>query len=479
MDLTARIVPRTVYFGDCLAWMQLWKSELVDLIYLDPPFNSKRNYNLLFTNETGGSGDRDAAYRAFEDTWLWDSLAVERVERISNDEFHPARAVIDGMQRILGETGMLSYVSYMADRLVLCAKMLRPSGSIYLHCDPTASHYLKLVMDAVFGSTNFLNEIVWYYKNASRGKRRFAKAHDVILAYSKGSNWTFNREDILVPYESGMTAWRYGKSGREAPKGKTPDDVYIFPALNANDKKERLGYPTQKPVALLEWIIRAASRPGDLVLDPFCGCGTTLEAAHKLGRKWAGIDISPFAVEYVIQARLRGVAGQVSIGGIPQDMRGAELMAKNNAFDFERWAVAQIPGLAPNNRQIADGGVDGRGRFLNAAEGFSSNLVLAQVKSGGYNLGHVRDFCQVLEDKGAVAGVFITMRPNWSSQMRAQAEKLGSFRVTGGATDFKRLQFWSIEDHLERHRPPHLPELRNPMSQVKPQPGYLYQVGRV
>ncbi|MYC54934.1 MAG: site-specific DNA-methyltransferase, partial [Chloroflexi bacterium] len=186
----------------------------------------------------------------------------------------------------------------MAVRLRAMRRVLKDTGSIYLHCDPTASHYLKLLMDAILGKANFVNELIWYYTNASRGKRKFAKAHDIVFWYSKSqNNFVFNRDDVLVPFQSGMTEWRYtkgGQAGKEMPKGKTPDDVYILPSLNAM-AKERLGYPTQKPLALMERIIRASSNEGDTVLDPFCGCGTTVHAAEVLGRKWLGIDISKFS----------------------------------------------------------------------------------------------------------------------------------------------------------------------------------------
>ena len=204
----------------------------------------------------------------------------------------------------VGEIGSRSakyYLIYMAVRLIEMHRVLKPMGSVYLHCDPTASHYLKLLMDTIFGHKHFRNEIAWYYKNASRGKKRFASAHDVILWYSKSEQYTFNREEVLVPFESGMTEWRYskgGQAGKPKPRGKTPDDVVDMPSLNAMSR-ERTGYPTQKPLSLLQLIVRASSSKGDMVLDPFCGCATTCVAAEGLDREWIGIDVSRKAYDLV------------------------------------------------------------------------------------------------------------------------------------------------------------------------------------
>jgi len=205
---------------------------------------------------------------------------------------------------------MMAYLTYMAQRIIEMYRVLKDTGSLYLHCDPTASHYLKSLLDGIFGKNNFVNEIIWYYKNASRGKQRLAKAHDTILWYGKSNNYQFRKDEILVPFESGMTRWRYsrgGQAGKEPPKGKIPDDVFLLPSLNTMDK-ERTGYPTQKPLALLSWIIKMASNEGGIVMDPFCGCATTCVAAQQLGRKWIGIDIEEKAVGILVE-RLSDDAG--------------------------------------------------------------------------------------------------------------------------------------------------------------------------
>lgn len=291
---------RTMWTGDNLHIMRGMNSASIDLIYLDPPFNSNADYAAPIGSDADGA--------EFKDTWALSDLDVEWINLIKDK--HPAlnRVLLAAMS-----DSDKSYLVYMAVRLLEMKRLLKPSGSIYLHCDPTMSHYLKVVMDSIFWRSCFRNEVIWYYENASRGKGRWAKAHDVIFWYAMDGAGTFNRGDILTPYKSGMTKWRYERQGKEPPKGKTPDDVIVLPSLNANDKTERTGYPTQKPLALLERIVRASSNPNDMVFDPFCGCATTLVAADRLQRQWAGIDISSQAVT-LVKKRLKkdmGVEGLV------------------------------------------------------------------------------------------------------------------------------------------------------------------------
>ena len=475
MNLLGTIEPGTIYFGDCLDIARSWQPEQVDLIYLDPPFNSKRNYNILFGKDTD---DRSSQYLAFEDTWQWDAQAAERVRAITSAISSPARDAIRGLQIVFGESGMLAYLSYMAERLIEMRALLKATGSIYLHCDPTASHYLKIVMDAIFGPENFLNEIIWHYTNASRGKRQWAKSHDVILWYGRSSGFVFNRDEALVPFQSGMTKWRYergGQAGKQMPKGKTPDDVISLPSLNAM-AKERTGYPTQKPEALLANIVRASSHEGDLVLDPFCGCGTTLLAAHGAGRQWAGIDISAFAVENVVRWRLNRRGIDAKTAGIPTDVASAKLLAERSPFKFEAWAVNQIPGMAPNTRQVGDGGIDGRGILLNPVCGSANRLVLAQVKKGKPTMDSVRAFRSVVDDQsnGAVAGVFITLEKNWTRGMEAEFVKSGSLQIEGSPECWPRLQFWSIEDLFARRLRPRLPAMTDPVTGKEMPPASLW-----
>jgi len=262
---------KTIWTGDNLHVMRGMNSASVDLIYLDPPFNSKADYAAPIGSAAAGA--------AFKDTWTLSDIDIEWIDVV--EDKHPAlwRVLLAAMT-----PSDKSYLVYMAIRMLEMHRILKPTGSLYLHCDPTMSHYLKLLLDVIFGRGQFRNEMIWHYKNASRGKRQWAKSHDVVLWFSKGDTWTFNRDDVLEPFESGMTEWRYtrgGQSGKPAPKGKTPDDVITLSALNAMSK-ERTGYPTQKPLALLHKIVMASSNSGDVVFDPFCGCATTLVAAHDL-----------------------------------------------------------------------------------------------------------------------------------------------------------------------------------------------------
>ena len=331
------MLPNRLYFGDCLDVMREdIPNRSVDLIYLDPPFNSKR----LYSAYTGG-----ARWVAFDDTWRWPE-AVEEFREVA--AITGMAGTMEGLRQIIGEGPNMAYLSYMANRMLECRRVLADHGSIYLHCDPTMSHYLKVVMDAIFGRKNFRNEIIWHYKNASRGKRQLAKAHDTILWYSMSNHYQFHRERILSPFESGMTAWRYtrgGQRGQSMPSGKTPDDVVEMPSLNAM-AKERV-YPTQKPLSLLEHIIKTSSNEGDMVMDPFCGSGTTLYAAQTLDRRWTGIDMCVNDCK-VIEKRLTssfdGIWTDVEFIGMPKTVDDARMIAGVDAFRFERWAASLVEG---------------------------------------------------------------------------------------------------------------------------------------
>ncbi|MDE0094090.1 MAG: DNA methyltransferase [Gammaproteobacteria bacterium] len=277
---------RTLFHGDNLKFMRAMNSESVDLIATDPPFNKGKDFHA--TPESLSAGAK------FQDRWSWeDDVHEEWIDQLE-DDWANVWEVINGARNSWGDD-MGAYLCYMGVRLIEMHRLLKPTGSIYLHCDPTASHYLKMLMDSIFGRKNFRNEIVWHYSNASRGKKMLAKSHDVIFWYSKSSVYTFNRDSILVPFSSGMTEWRYtkgGQAGKPMPKGKTPDDMISMPSLNTMDK-ERYGYPTQKPLALYERFVQTSSNGGDIVLDPFCGCATTLVACERMHpkRQWVGIDI--------------------------------------------------------------------------------------------------------------------------------------------------------------------------------------------
>lgn len=458
------VQPNSLYYGDCLDVMGKWPDACVDLCYLDPPFNSKANYNILF-GSGGGGKDNLAQVMAFEDTWRWDDKAAERVGSIQRATAHPAHDAITGLHIALGNCGMIAYLSYMAERLVEIRRVLKDTGSVYLHCDPTASHYLKIVMDAVFGKRNFLNEIVWCYTGPSNTKRYFPRKHDVILYYStKAATWTFNENAVRIPYTRLNTQITGGGIGgkldaearaKYLKKGKVPEDWWSSFSPVGRIASERLGYPTQKPLALLERIIKASSHEDALILDPFCGCGTTVDAANRLGRRWVGIDISPFAIDLVKNRRLRD--SRVPVHGVPIDVDTARTMARSAPFEFEKWAVSRVPGIAPNSKQVGDGGVDGRGRVYESTNGHA--LVLAQVKGGQFGLSQLRDFLHTVNREKAALGIYITLDKVTSRNAKAEASTAGTFKM--GAKTYPKVQLWSIAEHFD-DREPRLPALADP-----------------
>ena len=308
----ANFASGTVWTGDNLHIMRGMNAVCVDLIYLDPPFNSNRNYAAPIGSKAAGA--------AFKDAWTLSDIDVHEHGELA-DRSPAVYKVIDAARDTHGK-GMMSYLIMMALRLIETHRILKDTGSIYLHCDPTASHYLKLAMDGIFGRQNFRNEIVWAYTGpGSPRMRQFNRKHDTILWYAKGKIWTFNRDDVRLPYKDPnqrpRKAFDTGKSFEPAEieamrkRGKVAEDWWNDIAVAVRSPKERIGYPTQKPLKLLERIIKASSSPGDMVLDPFCGCATTLVAADRLDRQWAGVDLSPLAVKLVKQriAADRGLWG--------------------------------------------------------------------------------------------------------------------------------------------------------------------------
>ena len=517
---------QTLYYGDCLDWMQGWPDECVDLVYLDPPFNSNADYNIIFGQENG----TPAQVRGFEDTWRWDDAAINRVARIERAVAHPMHTATVALKSLLGSSGMLAYLTYMGERLAQIQRLLKPTGSVYLHCDPTASHYLKVVMDALFDGRNFRNEITWKRTESHNTANRYGNIADVLLYYAKADapKWNggvhrygsggysaqqmsrfrhvdddgrrYRLDDLTAPRpssDSGKFEWRgtmpgtgrgwgyrleqleqWWAEGRiQTKRDGTPRmdglKVYLDEAEGqplqsiwtdirriGNTSRERLGYPTQKPLALLERIIAASSDPGDLVLDPFCGCGTAVVAAHQLGRRWVGIDISSMAIDIVQERRLEALGIQADIQGIPRDLVSARRLASERWLDFQAWAAMLIPGMAANQQPGADAGIDGRGMLLVAPQGRDARLVLAQVKGGGtFRLSELRDFLRVIERDDAACGVFITVDRVRSRAARTEAAQLGEIAV--GANRHPRAQLWSIEEYFDGVRP-NLPALSDP-----------------
>ncbi len=484
-----KVEPNALYYGDCLEVMQRWPDEIVDLCYLDPPFNSKSNYNILF----GDKRDPDRQQTlAFEDTWHWDEAAEDRIGAFKRALAKPAHAAIAGLHTILGNSGMMAYLSYMAERLSEIRRLLKNTGSIYLHCDPTASHYLKILMDAIFGSRNFRNEIIWHHPKIGIASEKFTSNTDTIFFYVKSDQYQFSRVHSDQPNElynrwksklrDGVLYYKEAKHINDNPakskirvktkelgrklkdndivvdfnlpeNKKVLDNVWKISFLKGN-AKENLGYPTQKPKVLLERIIKASSNRGDLVLDPFCGCGTTVDVANRLHRKWLGIDISPFAIDLVKNRRIQNKS--VSVHGIPVDLETARQMAKNKPLDFEKWAVTRIPGMMPNSRQVGDGGIDGRGKVL-----ATSGLVLAQVKGGKFMLSQLRDFLHTVSANKAALGIYITVDKVTSAGALAKARAEGYFTL--GANKYPKVQLWSMADFFD-DRKPDLPSLADPFT---------------
>ena len=489
----------TLYYGDCLEVMSEWDDDVADLIYLDPPFNSNARYNILFGQGNGGKrrGERRAQMMAFDDTWHWDAAAAERFLQIERARENPTRTLLIGLRSVLGETGMLAYLTYMSSRLLELRRVLKPTGTIYLHCDPTAGHYLKILMDNIFGGENFLSEIVWNYGTPSGGRvagRRPVRAHDTLLMYAyKAQDHTFNNLYTEYTDEYIETWFRHvdddGRRYRTRSRGGTVIKQYLdespgvpmsnvwsdirqlyaqrgwFP--NTRARQEDLGYPTQKPLNLLERVIQMSSNEGDVVLDPFCGCGTTVAAADNLNRRWMGIDISPFAIELIRTRRFQG--SDVNVSGVPFDMEAARLMAEDRPFDFEKWVVTRVPGLVPNAKQVGDRGIDGRGLTLDRSSDTGRDEVLAQVKGGRFSLSQLRDFLHVVEREGAALGLFITLDPVTSRAARVEAAGAGT--ITFGTSPYPKVQLWSVSQWFAGERPD-LPALADPYT-GKPMVGSL------
>ena len=504
----------TLYYGDCLDWMQRWDDASVDLIYLDPPFNSKADYNVLYSSEGGA----DAQYRAFADTWVWDEAAADRFAAYEGALGRSAHDAIAGLYRILGPSGMLAYLTYMAERLEQMHRLLKPTGSIYLHCDPTASHYLKALMDAVFGHRNFRSEIIWKRTSGHSDSQTLGAVHDTILAFTKSDQFTYNRQYLAYDvayiarryrysdsdgrkwmdgdlsakglrgggyhykYKGARSTWRVPEEtmhrldseGRlhftsrggirikrylDEMRGLLLSDVWADIDPINSQASERLGYPTQKPCSLLERIIKASSNEGDIVLDPFCGCGTTIEAARTLRRQWAGIDISSFAIDLIRDKRLRDPT--ISTKGIPTDLASARKLATEKPFDFESWAVMRLPGFHPNTKQVGDGGVDGRATLATKPDNFDSRLALAQIKGGKFSLSALRDFVGVTNRDKAALGCYVTLDPVGTSASRIEIANAGKISVSG--YPYPRMQLWPISHYFEQ-RLPNMPIMNDPYS---------------
>jgi len=481
----------TLYYGDNLQILRNYiEDESVDLIYLDPPFNSKASYNILFKEPEGTLSE--AQITAFEDSWHWTLESEKTFYEIVEKAQPKVVEMIKSFRQFLGHNDIMAYLTMMCIRLLELKRVLKSTGSIYLHCDPTASHCLKILMDCIFGNNNYRNEIVWCYEIGGRISRKsYGRRHDVILFYTKNENYTFNWKKILNKWtESGIEKFRYeddqgkyrlmGRYIKGSPikghrdvspewekshpelvyrhylkEGKMQVDFWVISPIN-QISKERLGYPTQKPEVLLERIIMASSNKGDVILDPFCGCGTTIAVAHKLKRKWIGVDITHLAIN-LMKYRLKNMFNIVpnrnyKVVGEPEDLSGAVELAKNNRYQFQWWALSLINAKPyQEKKKGADTGIDGFIYFLDSPRR-EIKTVIVQVKSGTVGVKDIRDFSHVIDREKAQLGVFITLgKP--TRAMIEEATTKGFYKSVVFNRDYPQIQIVTIEELLQQKYP--------------------------
>ncbi|MCY3934460.1 MAG: DNA methyltransferase [Chloroflexi bacterium] len=476
---------RILYAQDCYNTLNnphAIPDDSIDLIYLDPPFNSNSVYNLPFK----GKYRSIEPVAAFKDTWSWDQFESEQLSLLElGDRAARTLASIVNLSKHTQPTrtrrspDLSAYLLNMAIRILPMRRVLKENGSIYLHCDQTAGHYLKLILDAVFGDRQFRNEIIWFYHDSpGRPIRYWPKKHDTIFFYTKSPNWTFNGDNVRIPileeskqryeYERELGGKRY-LGGESAEKGKIPEDVWSIPVVKKNSS-ESLGYPTQKPLRLMRRIIKASSNVGDLVLDPFCGCGTTVHAAEELNRRWIGIDISRFATELIHQ-RIdsnfnKEISNLIQLFDIPRNVQQALDLAERDRFEFEKWVCGYLgaEGMYRDpGRKGRDGGIDGVLKFEPLIFGTerSDAFAIIQVKSGRVTADNVRALNWTVrdwseKDDRVKAGILVCFR-RWSNTVennRYKQEFRDSF------DKYPVIQCLTVEDMLEGIKPD-LPGLSN------------------
>ena len=476
------ITQNTLFYGDNLQILREHiPDESVDLIYLDPPFNSNRTYNVLFKDESGK--DSEAQITAFEDTWHWDRMAEDTYHELITESPGHISSMIGALRGFIGTNQMMAYLVMMTIRLIELHRVLKSTGSLYLHCDPTASHYLKIIMDGIWGAKQFRNEIVWDYSFRLMDLPRFYnRKHDIILFYSKDKDnffqmpkteWT--KEDLIATRkqkihvdENGVEwIWMPGGRGHSKNKlrrvdeiiadGKAISDVWQIPIISSSSK-ERLGYPTQKPLALLERIIQASSSLGDWTLDPFCGCGTAIAAAQKLNRRWIGIDITHLSVslqKYRLNDMLELTAGvDYRVIGEPKSLSSANQLANDNRYQFQWWALSLVRAKplggqegSKTGKKGKDKGIDGVINFIDEQDG-KPKRVLVQVKSGKVKSGDIRDLRGTVEREDAAIGIFITLDPP-TKDMKTEAVSAGYYHSEGWNKNYPKIQILTIEELLK------------------------------
>jgi len=509
------ITENTLFYGDNLIILRDYiLDESVDLVYLDPPFNSSRGYNVLFRNESGQ--EAEAQIEAFEDTWHWNNSAEETYNHLITEYPDHIVSMITSMRKFIGANQMMAYLVMMAARLLELHRVLKPTGSLYLHCDPTASHYLKVILDTIFGAENYRNEIIWQRTNAKgQASTRFASNHDVILRYTKSDEWTWNAQytphnqsylDDFYKYTEPETGRVYRLADLTNPNKNRPNLTYEFlgvtrvwrwtkermqkayedglivqsrpgsvPSLKRYldeqegnpigdvwtdilpvqaQAAERLGYPTQKPLALLERIVNASSNPGDVILDPFCGCGTAVAAAQRLGRRWIGIDITYLSIalqKYRIEQMFPGVSFEVI--GEPEDLDDARQLANDDRYQFQWWALSRIRARplggeagSKKGKKGSDKGIDGVITLFDEGN-TKPKRVLVQVKSGHVKSGDIRDLVGTVQREEAVMGIFITLEPP-TADMKKEAVTAGFYNSPFTGQNHRKIQILTIEELL-------------------------------
>ncbi len=481
-----------LYYGDNLEILRRYVDEKsVDLVYLDPPFKSNQDYNVLFKER---DGSRSAAQiKAFKDTWIWDQEASRAYQGMVEGGPEDVSRALRAFHTFLGPNDMLAYLSMMAPRLVELRRVLKDTGSIYLHCDPTASHYLKMLMDAVFGPVNFKNEITWKrtpFAGSSKARaRQFPRSHDVLLFYSNGEERTWNQpelpytdeyirrfkwqdergyyrktllktysqatlerlrtEDRLIEPVRPGAKYSYKQYLQESSGTRQVDDFWADINMINPVAAERMGYPTQKPEALLERIIDASSNEGDMVLDPFCGCGTTIAVAQRLKRRWIGIDVTCLAI-HLMRQRLENTfdgKAEFDVVGEPTAYSEAKQLAAENPYQFQWWALGLVEARPVVEKRGADKGIDGRLLFHDDDSGETKQVILS-VKAGKLALSHVRDLRGVIEREGAEIGCLISLEKP-TKHMREEAAEAGFYQHPLGKKMYPRLQLVTVKDLLE------------------------------
>lgn len=503
----------SLYYGDNLAVLrESIKDETVDLVYLDPPFNSNANYNVLFKSPTGEQSA--AQIEAFEDTWHWGREAESAFDQVLRSGRTDAADIMRALRSFLGENDMMAYLVMMGVRLIELQRVLKPTGSIFLHCDPTADHYLKVIMDAIFGVQQFVNDVVWKrygaHNDIGQGSKHFGRVQDNLLFYGKSRSRTWNqlytpqtaeyieerftytdpdgrrytdtpltgpggaeKGNPVYEWNGHTRAWRiskttmqqmhdagslhYTKTGYvrgklylDKTKGVPVQSIWTDIASLAGKMPERMDYPTQKPVALLERIVASTTNPGDVVLDPFCGCGTSIHAAQKLGRTWIGIDVTHLAIS-LIERRLKDAFPgiQFDVHGTPKDLEGARDLSLRDKYQFQWWAISLIDAQPYGGKKKgADGGIDGLIYFRSDAK--TTERAIVSVKGGGEGVPMVRDLKGVMEREKAPIWVFLTLEPP-TRPMEREAASAGFYTL--GDRQYPRLQIITIEQALNGGKP--------------------------